>query len=146
MWPTLYRTEVASLDDKLNYCFIDSLLIVDQATRLIAIQLNMGAQDIQEEHFNRAVDVLMEKPPFWSRVRCYCQDGFSEFIWTFILVLFGDGVVAQVVLSRGTKGEFQSINWGWGIGVMMGVYCGGKVGGHINPVVTLANCVFRGHP
>ncbi|KAG7138627.1 Aquaporin-3 like protein [Verticillium longisporum] len=86
----------------------------------------MGAQDIQEEHFNRAVDVLMEKPPFWSRVRCYCQDGFSEFIWTFILVLFGDGVVAQVVLSRGTKGEFQSINWGWGIGVMMGVYCGGK--------------------
>lgn len=50
----------------------------------------------------------------WSRVREYCQDAFSEFFGTFILILFGDGVVAQVVLSRGTKGDYQSISWGWG--------------------------------
>lgn len=29
---------------------------------------------------------------------------------------------------------------------MLGVYVSGKSGGHINPAVTLANCVFRGHP
>lgn len=32
------------------------------------------------------------------------------------------------------------------LGVMLGVYCAGKSGGHINPAVTLANCVYRRHP
>lgn len=32
---------------------------------------------------------------------------------TFILIMFGDGSVAQVVLSRGEKGDYQSISWGW---------------------------------
>lgn len=39
--------------------------------------------------------------------------------------MFGDGVVAQVVLSGGTKGDYQSITWGWGLGVMLGVYTSG---------------------
>ena len=50
----------------------------------------------------------------WSKIRGYCQDFFSEFLGTMILILFGDGVVAQVVLSGGTKGDYQSISWGWG--------------------------------
>lgn len=48
------------------------------------------------------------------RQNCNLQDFFSEFFGTFIMVLFGDGVVAQVVLSKGTKGDYQSISWGWG--------------------------------
>ncbi|QUC16161.1 uncharacterized protein UV8b_00402 [Ustilaginoidea virens] len=82
----------------------------------------------------------------WPRVRSIWQDAFSEFFGTMVLILFGDGVVAQVVLSNNKKGDYQSISWGWGIGVMFGVYVGGKSGGHINPAVTLANCVYRGHP
>jgi aquaglyceroporin related protein len=31
-----------------------------------------------------------------------------------ILVLFGDGVVAQVTLSKDQRGDYQSISWGWG--------------------------------
>ena len=50
----------------------------------------------------------------WSRIRRTLRDPFSEFFGVFILILFGDGVVAQVVLSGGTKGDYQSISWGWG--------------------------------
>ncbi|RAL66044.1 hypothetical protein DID88_005705 [Monilinia fructigena] len=74
------------------------------------------------------------------------REPFSEFFGMFILILFGDGVVAQVVLSSGEKGEYQSISWGWGIGVMLGVYASGVSGAHINPAVTFANCVYRKFP
>jgi aquaglyceroporin related protein len=83
---------------------------------------------------------------FWPKIRQVLRDPFSEFIGTFMLLMFGDGVVAQVVLSRGTKGDYQSISWGWGIGVMLGVYAGGKSGAHLNPAVTFSNCVFRKFP
>lgn len=42
------------------------------------------------------------------------QEFFSELFGTFIMILFGDGVVAQVLLSKGTQGDAQSINWAWG--------------------------------
>ncbi|KAH8169423.1 major intrinsic protein [Sarocladium implicatum] len=87
-----------------------------------------------------------EEAPRWVRIRETMQDAFSEFMGTMVLILFGDGVVAQVVLSKEVKGSYQSISWGWGIGVMLGVYVSGKSGGHINPAVTFTNCVFRGHP
>lgn len=51
---------------------------------------------------------------WWPRTRRMLREPFSEFFGVFILILFGDGVVAQVVLSDGKKGDFQSINWGWG--------------------------------
>jgi aquaglyceroporin related protein len=50
----------------------------------------------------------------WTSIRAYCRDAFSEFFGTMILILFGDGVVAQVTLSRNEKGSYQSISWGWG--------------------------------
>lgn len=80
----------------------------------------------------------------WPRIRRTCREAFSEFMGVFVLIMFGDGVVAQVVLSDNTKGDYQSISWGWGIGVMLGVYASGISGGHINPAVTFANCIFRG--
>jgi hypothetical protein len=49
---------------------------------------------------------------WWSKVRAYMQEPFSEFFGCFIMILFGDGVVAQVVLSGGEKGAYQSITWG----------------------------------
>ncbi|KEF63544.1 aquaglyceroporin like protein, other eukaryote [Exophiala aquamarina CBS 119918] len=94
----------------------------------------------QEEIVQSEPDLL------WSRVRHYLREPFSEFFGVFILILFGDGVVAQVVLSGGEKGDYQSISWGWGLGVMLGVYASGISGAHINPAVTFANCVFRKFP
>jgi hypothetical protein len=60
-------------------------------------------------------DAVQSEPDLaWSRIRHYMREPFSEFFGVFILILFGDGVVAQVVLSNGTKGDYQSISWGWG--------------------------------
>ena len=69
----------------------------------------------------------------------------AEFAGTFILILFGVGVVAQVV--AGGIGNHDSITWAWGFGVAFGIYTAGKVtGGHLNPAVTFANAVFNGFP
>src|SRR5437773_5369554 len=75
----------------------------------------------------------------------------AEFIGTLVLILFGNGVVAMVVLfGSGTPGEivnggYTNITLGWGLGVTMGVYVAGKISGaHLNPAVTIAVAVFRG--
>lgn len=93
-------------------------------------------------------DLVVQSQPdlAWSRCRHFLREPLSEFFGVFILILFGDGVVAQVVLSGGKKGDYQSISWGWGLGVMLGVYTGGISGAHLNPAVTFANCVFRRFP
>jgi len=69
----------------------------------------------------------------------------AEFLGTFVLIVFGVAVVAQVVLSGRTSGDYLSINLGWGLAVTMGVYvAGGVSGAHLNPAVTLALAVHRG--
>jgi len=64
----------------------------------------------------------------------------AEFIGTFLLILLGNGVVANVVLqdTKGHNGGWIVISLGWGLGVFVGVSVAGPVSGaHINPAVTL---------
>jgi len=65
---------------------------------------------------------------------------FAEFLGTFILILLGNGVVANVVLRK-TKGENSGwivITAGWGMAVFVAVLIVGPMSGaHINPAVTL---------
>ena len=65
----------------------------------------------------------------------------AEFIGTALLVIFGNGVVANVVLAR-TKGNNSGwvvITAGWGLAVFVGVFCAQRFSGaHLNPAVTLA--------
>lgn len=69
-----------------------------------------------------------------------------------LLILFGCGVVAQVVTggfptTTGATGDYNSIAWGWGLGVAMAVYVAGRLSGaHLNPAVTLALSAFKGFP
>ena len=75
---------------------------------------------------------------------------FAEFFGTMILILFGVGVVAQVVTggfptTTGATGDYNSIAWGWGLGVTMAVYVAGRLSGaHLNPAVTVALAAFKG--
>ena len=65
---------------------------------------------------------------------------FAEFIGTFILILLGNGVVANVVLknTKGENGGWLLISAGWGMGVFIAVFTIGPISGaHINPAVTL---------
>ncbi|KAF6034640.1 hypothetical protein EB796_007060 [Bugula neritina] len=69
----------------------------------------------------------------------YVRVAFAEFLGTCILIIFGDGSVAQSVTSSSSKGEFISINWSWCMAVMFGAFsCVNVSGGHINPAVSLA--------
>ncbi len=69
----------------------------------------------------------------------------AEFAGTCILILFGVGVVAQVV--AGGIGAHDSIAWAWGLGVMLGVYVAARISGaHLNPAVTLTLALFRDFP
>jgi MIP family channel proteins len=71
----------------------------------------------------------------------------AECLGTFLLIAFGVGSVAQMVLSKHTAGTMLSVNVSWGLAVMIGVYASaGVTGGHLNPAVTLALAAFRGFP
>jgi len=94
------------------------------------------------------------KELWWPHIRYLLREPFAEFWGTFVMILFGDGVVAQVVLTAGDKGapggdgfgNYQSISWCWGIGVMLGIYVAGDSGGFLNPAITFSSCLYRGLP
>ncbi|PQE06256.1 hypothetical protein CJF30_00005219 [Rutstroemia sp. NJR-2017a BBW] len=125
-------------------------------------------EDIEHQHnlssvrthlgLEREAPVLEEHDDYlhshWSAVRYVLREPFAEFFGTFIMVLFGNGGVAQVLLSGGQQsapgkdgyGSYQSINWAWGIGAMLGIYVAGDSGGFLNPAVTFSFCVYRKLP
>jgi MIP family channel proteins len=79
--------------------------------------------------------------------RTTTREVLAEFLGTFVLIVFGIGVVAQTVLSKQTAGSGLSINIGWGLAVTMGCYvAAGVSGAHLNPAVTLASAVHRNFP
>jgi glycerol uptake facilitator protein len=65
----------------------------------------------------------------------------AEFVGTMLLILFGNGVVANVLLKR-TKGNDAGwivISAGWGVAVYIGAFCSNEYSGaQLNPAVTVA--------
>jgi glycerol uptake facilitator protein len=91
------------------------------------------------------------------RRNTYTAELLAEFLGTFTLLVFGLGVVAHFVLrnavgdpapgNANTFGDFTTVNFAWGFGVVMGVYvAGGVSGAHINPAVTVSLALRRGFP
>jgi aquaglyceroporin related protein len=93
------KTEIKVVNDDKNGT--SSINSVDSRTKHTA-QPEMAPQ--VPNHSNLA----------WSRFRATHQNFFSELLGVFTIILFGNGSVAQVVLSKGENGGYQSISWGWG--------------------------------
>jgi glycerol uptake facilitator protein len=74
---------------------------------------------------------------------------FGEFMGTLVLILLGDGVVANVLLKR-SKAEgagWMVITSGWAFAVMAGVFTAiacGSGDAHLNPAVTMGFAVSSG--
>jgi glycerol uptake facilitator protein len=74
----------------------------------------------------------------------------GEVFGTFILILLGDGVVANVGLAPRTAApsyNWNTITFGWAFAVVIAVYVSAGVSGaHLNPAVTLGLALKRGFP
>ena len=65
----------------------------------------------------------------------------AEIFGTMLLVVLGDGVVANVLLnkSKGQNGGWIVVTAGWALAVTVGVYATNSISGaHLNPAVTIA--------
>lgn len=68
----------------------------------------------------------------------------AEIVGTFLLILIGGGVVANVVLTdtNGSKGGWIVISTAWALAVYIGVVVAGPYsGGHLNPAVSIGLAV-----
>lgn len=74
----------------------------------------------------------------------------GEVFGTFILILLGDGVVANVGLAPRLAAEaynWNTITFGWAFAVIVAVYVSAGVSGaHLNPAVTVSLAMKRGFP
>ncbi|CAL8281796.1 unnamed protein product [Gadus morhua 'NCC'] len=75
------------------------------------------------------------------------QQGLAECLGTLVLVTFGCGSVAQMLLSGGSHGAFLTVNLAFGFAATLGILISGQVsGGHLNPAVTFALCLLGREP
>ncbi|XP_072289386.1 aquaporin-3a [Eucyclogobius newberryi] len=88
--------------------------------------------------------VYLEKLSYFFQIRnLLLRQALAECLGTLILVMFGTGAVAQLVLSGGTHGMFLTVNFAFGFAATLGILvCGQISGGHLNPAVTFALCLL----
>ncbi|KAK7197789.1 Aquaglyceroporin 1 [Novymonas esmeraldas] len=111
--------------------------------------------EVEEDHRPKeeARDLTSQETWPLYRYRWWMREYFAEFFGTFFLLSFGNGVCATVMFNAGDTPGYQSnvsylaITLGWGFGLCIALFISmGVSGGHLNPAVTLANCVFGAFP
>ncbi|KAJ2551065.1 glycerol channel [Coemansia sp. RSA 1933] len=83
-----------------------------------------------------------------TRMRIFVAPYFAEFIGTAVFVLMGCGSnLTYTVLTTNAGSAWLGAAFGWGIGLMLGVFvAGGVSGAMLNPAVALAFAGYRGLP
>ncbi|KAF2092171.1 aquaporin [Saccharata proteae CBS 121410] len=105
-------------------------------------------------HRRSPADSLLPIHLRWSKIRLALREPFLEFWGVFIMVLFGNGSIAQATLSKHESsapggdgyGSYFAVTWAWALGVMLGIYVAGDSGAYLNPALTFTNCIFRKVP
>jgi len=87
------------------------------------------------------------------KIREILREPIAEFLGVNVFVILGLGSTCQTVLSANQNvaptpsGTSLSLNFGWAIGLGLGVRaCVGISGGHVNPAITVAMAAWRGFP
>lgn len=75
-------------------------------------------------------------------MKSHLKPYFGELFGTAILVLLGDAVIAQVLLSDHLFGDWLSVNISWASGLFLSSFMSNP-SPTVNPAVTIALCVFR---
>src|SRR5213079_1440996 len=73
----------------------------------------------------------------------------AEIVGTMIMLILGDGVVANVLLhkSKGQGSGWMVITTAWGLAVIIAIFCVGRVSGaHLNPAVTVSLAAIGSFP
>eukprot|EP00070_Physeter_catodon_P005424 XP_007111466.1 aquaporin-7 isoform X5 [Physeter catodon] len=89
----------------------------------------------------------MVTPPAVTRMQKVLQkemvrEFLAEFLSTFVMMVFGLGSVAHMVLGD-KMGSYLGVNLGFGFGVTMGVHVAGNISGaHMNAALTFTNCAL----
>ncbi|XP_056302613.1 aquaporin-3b [Danio aesculapii] len=92
--------------------------------------------------------VILDKMARIFQVRnMLMRQALAECLGTLILVMFGCGALAQLILSGGSHGMFLTVNFAFGFAATLGILvCGQVSGGHINPTVTFSLCLLGREP
>ncbi|XP_019662406.2 aquaporin-7 isoform X1 [Ailuropoda melanoleuca] len=105
--------------------------------------------DPRVETWSTRSSKMVSSPTVITRMQAIMQkemvrEFLAEFISTYVMMVFGLGSVAHMVLG-GKFGSFLGVNLGFGFGVTMGVHMAGNISGaHMNAALTFTNCAL-GH-
>ena len=119
-WLSTAQTEVSpdNLSPQTNHKPDQQAEPRSRGATLSSVRIKLGLHPdapIDDEH-----EDLEHHELLWSRIKLALREPFAEFFGVFIMVAFGDGSVAQVLLSTGNTtapggngyGNYHSISWG----------------------------------